>query len=410
MVDEMSEIKKKESNWWSYILFQFLWLIVIMPKEIQFAMLAGISCILIWKGKKQRPDLVVCCVLAYAGCHILSILYNAITGEYSIIRILAACNTALIWIVAAGIYHFYRWNEIDDKKLAKTGFINGVCMSVFSLFFLIGRNFTDMISVPVINCILFDREKDMYINRIRFWGFLEYPTLVVAFELLVFPFVIWYIWTNLPPKVRVAGVAVGSLATILPVYYCYSRSGYVLLALEILIFGVLLLSDCLDEKKKKWMMIGLMVIAFLVIFVGNQLIIKVFDKLMNMRAGSNGTRSLIYAETWTSYLRHPLIGCAIKALSSTGYPLGSHCSYLGFLYKTGIIGTVFIMVALGKNGINMIHNILRGRHLLIILGSVSISLLYLYFLFEDMDGANWLLCMWMAVSGKLSSKIDFCSV
>lgn len=403
MKKKMSEIKKKENNWWSYILFQFLWLIVIMPKEIQFVMLAGISCILIWKGKKHSPDLVVGCVLAYAGCHILSILYNAITGEYSIVRILAACNTALIWIVAAGIYHYYRWNSVNYQKLAKAGFANGGCMAGLSVIFLIVRNFTDGFAVPIINCVLLAREKDIFIDRIRFWGFQGYPTLIVAFELLMFPFAFWYVWTKLPKKIRVAGVTILTCGVLLPIYFSYSRSGYVLIGVEVLIFALLLFSEKLNKKQRYGLYIILVVVGICVILVGHGLIIKIYHALVNMRAGSNGTRVVIYEETWKCFLRHPILGCGIKELSSTGYPLGSHCSYLGFLYKTGIIGTAFMFIALGKNAVHMIQNIVQNDNLLASLCSVAIGLLYLFFLFEDVDGADWLVCMWMALSGILSA-------
>ena len=60
------------------------------------------------------------------------------------------------------------------------------------------------------------------------------------------------------------------------------------------------------------------------------------------REGSNATRGNIYsASIEKAFAESPLIGMGIKDLSPYDLiPYGSHSTYVGFFYKTGIIGLI----------------------------------------------------------------------
>lgn len=122
-----------------------------------------------------------------------------------------------------------------------------------------------------------------------------------------------------------------------------------------------------------------------------------------MRVGSNSTRQIIYVETIHAWKQHKFIGSGIKAIGSLGYPLGSHSSYLGFLYKTGIVGFICVIIGFGVKCRKLVIH-LKGLDTFCATCIMAVLSLLIFFIFEDIDGSNWLVCVWMAMLGIISNQ------
>lgn len=128
------------------------------------------------------------------------------------------------------MYLWFRQNPIDMKKFSKCCFINSMVMTGFLVLELFLNQITDSFVLPLFGNSLFFQENARETASFRFQGFLEYPTLIVAFTLLMLPFAGRWVCEQTPSGKRLLTAAAYFITAFLPVYFCYSRSGYVLMA------------------------------------------------------------------------------------------------------------------------------------------------------------------------------------
>lgn len=98
----------------------------------------------------------------------------------------------------------------------------------------------------------------------------------------------------------------------------------------------------------------------------------------------------------------PLLGMGIKDyIEGSIYPYGSHSTYLGYFYKIGILGGfiyllsfVVILYRLIKLNNNKFSDYLRV---------ISAFCVLLWMILEDIDGANWAICIFYSVLGQIKN-------
>lgn len=110
---------------------------------------------------------------------------------------------------------------------------------------------------------------------------------------------------------------------------------------------------------------------------------------MNMRVASNGMRSYIYTSSITRMLReNPFIGIGIKdMIAQYGYPYGSHSTYIGVFYKTGIAGGLIYILSILYISTKTLKS--KSKTNLHFLFKVSIVCALILMCVEDIDGTNW---------------------
>ena len=116
---------KMRGQWERYAIFQYFWVIAVLPKALQLVCLGGLTCLAVFRSdRKIRPDrfalLQALCLLIYG----LSIVINAILGQHAMSRIFAAINTFAINLVALVLYVFYRQMELDVRRIGKYCLMN----------------------------------------------------------------------------------------------------------------------------------------------------------------------------------------------------------------------------------------------------------------------------------------------
>ena len=385
-----------KSNVW---LFKYMWIVAILPKMLQAVLLFAIAICLMWKRRgKIKLDFFFLMVVGYVLVHAISILTNCIFGEYETDRILAAFNTAFIWCVAIVFYNYYADSQVNGLDIAKYCFINNTVMIALAFIARFMRYVINTYTLPVTHRVLYSY--DGWYSR--FQGFMEYPTLVSSLVLLMTPWALYFILNKVNRPFRIPCAVIYYVLSFFPIYISYSRNGYVLFWSGAV--GILFLcwKVKLGSKNKRVLaiIVGTLFLAGAVFF--SQYTIALVNKLLDMRQGSNSTRMDIYKETIENLQGwNLLLGCGIKKIGRVGYPLGSHCTYLGFLYKTGIAGTLMIMAALLRQGIFLLKSLLKSQKIRDGICLLFALLMFAYFIFEDMDGCDWFLCIWFSIIGVL---------
>lgn len=388
-----------------YILFQYLWLIAILPKIAQLPILGSILLCLYVKESRShslkydfKSDkyfiLLIICNVIYA----FSILVNALGGQYEFTRILAACNTFAITCIALGFYYFYSITELKMVKVEKYMFLNmnilfGLCL----LYWLIG----DKGNLPVIGELSgWDKViNDVNIGGVdttRFLGYLEYSNMTVFMYLYCYAFSVDYLSRKVPKAVSV----VIEVMYLLPLAAAHSRIGVACAAVMTVVSLVLTKMDRFTsyylENKGKFWEIGIAVLVTIsVIFY--KPISGVLGRVLVYRGGSTATRTLIYVKSIEKMLvEAPIWGCGIKAIiPELSHPYGSHSTYIGMFYKIGILGGMLYLIATAVAIIGIVKR--KERSKLDILMSFTFLALFSIALLEDLDGTNWNIVMFMSL-------------
>lgn len=391
--------KKRET-----FLLVLLWPLIVMPKTFQFAVLLCLCCsILIAKGSSfATQKLPVPIIFILLGCmvHSLSIILQCAQGINDFTRVFAAINTVLIWLIAIIFFlgvtsasysedefdFVYRWVVID--------FIILFCIYLFSL---ISKSNTFTFG----GYTLYLRRLDYLASgaTVRFAGFMETVLGPGHLYCITSPILVLGSFRS-HRSLRI------SLATLIIGYYLvlqtHSRIGLVVcgLVFAISVLGILCsASKGRDIYSAIAILLGILLFVLLCLNVNN--VIKSFEEVFNSRAGSNSARFGIYRKSIEKTMNEsPIIGIGIKYMLGN-FPYGSHCTYIGLLYKSGILGAVFFLLGL----FGIINQIIRNmqHYFRSILPGLIAGLYFGLLVFADLDASNWVICLAFVVWGFLSS-------
>lgn len=375
-----------------YFIFKYLWVFIIVPKEIQFALLACLLIVLLYKSKwTVRVPKFIFAFIAYAVIHLFSVFINSIINEHSFSRILAALNTDFIWFVAVGYFAVIYGAEksLDLFRVGKYCFINIVILFVIYVI-------SKVLSLTSVNLIFETRSfwtADWIdgVEGIRFTGLFEYSVLVGLFNLLLVPYALLYLFSINRKFLYFITLLVSFWLS----YECGSRSVQVLMLCEIVIAIYYFIKNLnISNSAKRYIIVVSCLIVLIVVACSYQLLLDKFVDLLYSREGSTNTRFNIYITSLTQTLQHsPIIGLGIKDMMGS-VPLGSHSTYVGVFYKTGILGSMFFCIAL----IGLIVAYLRKKKTLNFICFIGYILCFLAaLLFEDLDGANWLIVVYFSL-------------
>ena len=375
-----------------YNLYMFLWVIVLLPKEAQFAAFAVI--VIIWSVKNRqliRVNKATVWFLAYAAIHLISIIVAVITRDYALTRIAAAFNTCGIWVLAIWIAGIIRQAEdIDINRIGKYCVVN---IGILFALYIVTLAFP---SLRITNGLEIRQARvwDLLSSgeTTRFCGLFEYPSLVGFFTLLQFPWAFRYLNKSKYKWTCFALIP----AVFIPVFMTYSRMSILLNLVFIFVAVNYFMLD--NGIKLKTLLAVYGALAFLVIIAA---VIRIDDVMalasavFNARPGSNSDRMKIYTETVNRISETSwIIGAGIKEMNSAGvYPLGSHCTYLGILYKSGIIGSICFVIGLVMTVKVSLSKSFKNKSLFNLLFMGMLALLFVFCLIEDIDGSDWLLVM-----------------
>ena len=375
-----------------YNIFRFLWIIVLLPKEGQFVVFAAV---IIWWTISNRQFIkinrVTIWFLTYAGFHLISIIIAVIARDYALNRIAASLNTCGMWVIAVWIAGIVSQAEnIDIDRIGK------YCVINISIMFVLMAATWFMRSISL-NMILETRSAWVWDllssgETTRFAGMLEYPTLVGVFTLLQFPWAFRYLSHTKHKWLSFGLIPVAFL----PVFMTYARMGSFLML--IMIFAAVnyfMLDNGVRLKTLIMIYIAMAVLVIAVVLINIDSVATMAEAIFNARPGSNSDRMRIYTDTVNKISETSwIIGAGIKEMNAAGvYPLGSHCTYLGILYKAGILGGISAAIGFATAIIMIIRKSLKSKDCFALLIVCLTALLMLFFAVEDIDGADWLIVL-----------------
>lgn len=377
-----------------YFIFSGIWLIAVLPKTIQFAILITIAIYFICKKKsifRFQNHVIATTYLLVNTILLVAIIVSVLTYSHDTDRIFAAINTCLITYISLLFFSYYSRKELDIYKVSRYMFINMVILLlIYGLYLLIGLdgNYSFM------NGALCGPD---WINgkyEIRFRAYLEYTNLIIYMYLYCFPVSLIYV------KKKFNGLfcLIYEVMLIAPIISSNSRTG--------IVCGIVMLVSCfilfniriffVQIKKHKVLVFSSIILCLgLCILLFYNKIYSVIMKALAVRQDSTSTRMGIYvASLKKMWNESPILGCGIKDYYG-GYPYGSHSTFVGMFYKTGILGGSIYLIGIIIFVINIIREKEKNSYILMI--KISILCVFAISLLEDIDGSNWNIVMFMSI-------------
>ncbi|MBQ7266097.1 MAG: O-antigen ligase family protein [Firmicutes bacterium] len=391
-------IKFKPSNI-EYAIFKYLWIIIILPKALQFLVYVALLLII---GKQNRIHLHIFSkiIIIMSIIQLIAVVMQCIINDPDKSRIFAAINTSLIWVLAAIFYSVFRYrnnlglNEL--KTINRYIIINFIILfAVYALSLFSKKN---VYTIAGMNLVL--RKADYLSTGVttRFCGFMD--TVLCPSHMFIFSFPL-YVYSAVSSRTKPWLLFLFGVFSFVPIFATHSRIGTVICLSQLVILLGVIFNNSKIRVKHLVCIFATVIILFFVLTNFNY-IKSNFWNFFNSRDGSNSTRFSIYhnsiKKAWTE---SPFIGMGIKYMFGK-YPYGSHCTYIGIFYKTGILGlcvfvTAFFILytALFKN----LKYSVWGKGIFLML------VVYMFFLvFADLDATNWIVLSFFSVCGLMSNK------
>lgn len=379
----------------SYFPLMFFWIIALLPKAAQLILLGSVSVLEGLKLKKKKIDQYTIFQMLYLFIYLLSIIVNAILGIHERSRIQAAINTFLINCISLYVYIYLKNNDLNINKVCKLCTVN---LFVLNILAIISKTSSSSLNhIKIFGHTLTGADWLNGIQTVRFYGFLDYSNLVIFAVFFFIPYAIEYL------EKRRFWLTLTIISTFFTVYVTNSRSGLVLylLLLFIYIFAGQSEKLWLYVKKHRSSLFVITFLAFLILlFFFRTKLIGFYYSLLNSRVGSNNMRLNLYKTSMRRMMQEsPLIGLGIKDLNPNGYPFGSHSTYIGVFYKTGIIGGIIYILSVICLLIELVRRKVYSNTDLIKKTSIIFILILMFV--EDIDGADWAIYLMAFFAGTL---------
>lgn len=377
-----------------YAIFKYFWVIALLPKAVQLVALVAVLFLMAAKtDRKLQPDGFVWLQVFCVALHGLSIVVNTVLGDHAMGRIFAAVNTCCITFVAVCYYLFYRRIQLDYRRISRYAVAN---LLILLAMWLLYRVTDGKVSPRIFNRDLLAEDWVSGVQDFRFIGYLDYANLVIFMVMFFYPLAMITLH-----RCRICALAL-TAGLFLAIRDTNSRTGLIIMAALVLAYVILELQkvffNIYRRRRAQTWIFALMLLAAGVV-VCYDVILVVLDKIINLREGSNSMRLYIYELSMDKLLTEsPILGIAIKDMLDFGaqqYPLGSHSTYLGMFYKIGILGGGVYLISMIAIAIKALKSKDKDQHMLML--KVSILAALGLMVLEDIDGANWCVCIFYSL-------------
>lgn len=369
----------------NYSIFKYLWLIILLPKTVQTFIL-----LILFLKKRFSFDVVSLGLLCYPLTYIISIIIN--TKDFNKMWF-AGLNAALLWVIGLFAYNFYRKIDIDYLKVSKYALYNNVILMIISFMGILKQNLTSFPISSIMGRALVTTDWQKEGESFRLVALLEYPTLILALYLILFA-LSWFYVKNKFSKFK---VIIYMLLSAFPPIFSGARLAIFFVVLMV-VYGLL------DLYAIKISSVKIFFIILLTVVIGVLNIERIevlFNHIISQREGSSNTRFLLYETSILKTVEDNLfLGKGIK-IPFDAYELitlGSHSTYVGIFYKTGMIGSILFLFALMMLIFKLVKSIILTK---LHIHSIALVCLLAFLIFEDLDGVSWLICLVFSYFGVL---------
>ena len=378
-----------------YFLLYFFYVFAILPEEI-FALISVLICAYLLISNKIKFNFFNIGILAISLINLISSLFFLVVyPETDLLRFLSSLNTILTRVAPALIIfnNSYRVTLIKNR-IVKAAEINLMVVFILSLIGIVFMKLNINVSFLGSNLLM-----DDYINGVRTQRlslFFEYASLITFFVFINFGLLFLF-----SKKYKTNFLLL--LISFLPIYYSNSRICIVAYIVLALFYAFNYLIKHFPNFTKIFIFLILFFAVAICLFSFDS-IQQIINDILNLRSGSNTLRFRVYADSLgLTFQTNPLFGCGIKISYTDVVPYGSHSTFIGMIYKTGIIGFVLFLILYFY-----VFSRLIGKR-----NWVGVGMFFAFSLimvFEDIDGKNWqmfylLLLTFFALSPRTSKNV-----
>lgn len=302
------------------------------------------------------------CIIAFMLCNIIAIFINPLGLEKS--EFISSFYHLSYWGAGIILTIFFAANDEGDvsnlKVIKKAIYILAILQVVVFVISIIEWNFGDIWSekhgfvysifpvmstntflseVTSINLSYVDWVNDIY--KYRFNGFYMYPATagITTLYLLCYCDDLKLFKDKINKIIKYIVIA----TLIITIYLTKSRMVYLSIVLGLAITICIL---CINKKNIKYVFItGATLLGISIIFI---ISFDIINKVILSRPESSIDRFATYLYGIKTALKFPLFGVGDKFSVEGIYLLiGSHSTYINILVKSGFLGLLFILIALG---------------------------------------------------------------
>ncbi|WP_395185041.1 O-antigen ligase family protein [Lactiplantibacillus plantarum] len=381
---------------YQYFPFKYLWILVVLPKMVQFTALFAFLVFVIFKDHGRIfSNTVSNCFYILATTQLLAIIFHL--GGQDPSRIFAAINTVTIWIIAMLLFGHYKHSSIDLTKIGKYCFINIMILGFLGILMIVVLKF-GRTNIAFLGNDLTVIDWQDGVQTLRLGAFMEYPNLIIIFILEQLPLAFSYLKCKSNKILIILLIIMVSI----PTWLSHSRAGVVAVAIStgIIIFSTMNLRG---RYLQIIIVLGLLAGAIATAVMHDE-VVKVLQQILVSRQGSTSMRENIYKTSLQVTLENsPIIGNGIKT-EFFGYPLGSHSTYIGLFYKAGLIGLIAAVLGFWFLFQLLYRKLTAGGTRLFYVGCYLALMAFL--IFEDLDGAEWSLIIFWSLMGTLTKNVN----
>lgn len=319
----------------------------------------------------KREDVFFQMLLLFFLVQIFTLLLALFGEHFTFIRWIASLHNSIVFLFLCLGYISYNNKKVDYLDDISSFLPYFLLIALLSLlyFFLTESELVLSTSWSKVTFVV-DYFPD---NKVfpRLWLFAPYPNAVAI--MLFITFLIYIIKTKIVSWIII-------LAFLIVMFFTGSR------IVTLLSLGLVFLFYIRSSKHLRLITVGLVMGVILVIEKG------VYELIFELRPGSNFMRMKIYEATWHMWINQGFIfGIGLKPfIEGIPYPLGSHSSLLGYLFRTGIVGggmyiafMIFVFCIVFKDLYKMLkQKYFSHVHLLL---SYSIGSILIIYVLEDLD-------------------------
>ncbi|HEO3315722.1 TPA: O-antigen ligase family protein [Streptococcus agalactiae] len=388
-----------------YLLIGGIFALTLFSKPMQLLLLLALIVLLICSSYNEKMKFLNMAEIFFIVFYIIyltSILLHSLFKNPDFDRILAAFNSLIIGIVSLAFYHYYKNTTLELDKILKAFLFNGL------ILFFLGGTYYYCLHNNIQNISIFGRDLigSDWINGMhtqRAMGFFEYSNLIIPITVVTNLYI--YIYMKLR-NYSIMTIGVVLLFTFILPIGSGSRAGIVAILAQMFI---LLLNTVVVKKKTiKFLLYILPFLLVIVMMLYFDNLLSIYYRIINLRSGSSESRFSLYKDTVNIVINSSLLfGEGVKELwLNSDLPLGSHSTYIGYFYKSGLLGLMNIVPGLLLIFTNIGRKAKQSAFYYEIVG--TLITLFSFFALEDLDGANWLIVFIFTVLGILENK-DFYS-
>lgn len=388
-------------------IFQFFWIIAIVPKTVQFVII--LICTLLYKNQKYHFSKEIYPIILGVAIQVLAVIMQVVHGATDIKRIEAAANTIMMWIFASVAFSECKRKEYtcqDIEKVKRFVIIDWIILIILYIFSIVSNK----TSIYFLGMNLALKRTD-YLeggSGARFCALMETP--LASSHMFICNIILYFFLNSLKKteprnKDRLFDLVI--CCAFIATCAAHSRIGMLIGGLCLIAYLICGLNKFkLSSRSRKTIIACIVFCGIVASFMLSKNIVDSLLKLFNGRSGSNEARFVVYRLSIQKVLTEsPIIGIGVKYLVDGFIPYGSHSTYIGLFYKTGFVGVLAFgcgFVKIIKNIWNNIKYIVSGLNLYcLFLMAVS----YFFFLvFADIDGINWVIIMVFSTWGILCNR------